>query len=172
MFFLIAASVTLFLISAAFNLYLFSNLKKAEQKLVALNSEKLQLAQEFNIQQSHYKLMENNLSILQSPYSKSIMLKGMTISPNSMAMVYWNTQSHIVFINAQELPKPPDGKQYQLWALADGKPIDVGVFDVLDSLQIQKMKVITSAQAFAVTLEDVGGSTTPTLSAMYLMGSI
>jgi len=170
--FLAAASVTLFFISAITNIYLFNNLKKAEQQIASLNNEKTQLAQEFNVEQAKYKTMESGMSILQSPYNKLVMMKGLPVAPNSLAMIYWNTQTHEVFINVHQLPIPPQGKQYQLWALAGGKPIDAGVFDVSDSLLVQKMKVIDTAESFAVTLEDVGGSPTPTLTAMYLMGQI
>jgi len=34
------------------------------------------------------------------------------------------------------------------------------------------MKNIPKAQAFAITLEKKGGSVTPTLSAMYVMGKV
>jgi len=38
------------------------------------------------------------------------------------------------------MPKLPNDKQYQLWALIDGKPKDLGVFDVSDQKFILKMK--------------------------------
>ncbi len=169
---LVAASVSLFLISAAGNFYLYNNWKNAEHLVAALSNEKDQLAQELNVQQTKYKLMGSDMAVLQSPFNKHVMLKGMPVAPDAMAMVYWNTQTHEVFVNVHKLPAPPAGKQYQLWALADGKPIDAGVFDVTDTSHVQKMKVIENAQAFAVTLENAGGSSTPTLTAMYLMGEI
>lgn len=171
--YLAAASITLFLMSAAINFYLFSNLKTAMQRIAALNTEKIQLASEFNVQQTKYKTIESNMAILQSPYNKPVMMKGLPVSPGALAMIYWNTQTHEVFLNVHQLPPPPEGKQYQLWALAGGIPINAGVFDVTsDSLNVQKMKVIDSAEAFAVTLENAGGSPSPTLTAMYLMGTI
>jgi hypothetical protein len=36
----------------------------------------------------------------------------------------------------------------------------------------QKMKTITSAQAFAVTIENMGGSVAPTLETMCLLGNV
>ncbi|HEX8546709.1 MAG TPA: anti-sigma factor, partial [Cytophagaceae bacterium] len=75
-------------------------------------------------------------------------------------------------INVKSLPAAPSDQQYQLWALDNGVPIDAGVFEVTDSLQLQKLKTINSAQAFAVTLEKRGGSVSPTLSSMVVMGAI
>ncbi len=170
--FLAAAAITLFLISTAGNFFLYNNWKNAEHRVTALNNEKEQLAQELNVQEAKFKTVGNDMAVLQSPYNKPVMLKGMPVAPDAMAMVYWNTQTHEVFVNVHKLPAPPAGKQYQLWALADGKPIDAGVFDVTDTSHVQKMKVINTAQAFAVTLENEGGSPTPTLTALYLMGKI
>ena len=56
-------------------------------------------------------------------------MKGMEISPASFATVYWDTTSKDVYLLVNNLPKPASDKQYQLWALLDGKPIDVGMID-------------------------------------------
>ena len=78
-----------------------------------------------------------------------------------------------MYINVNSLPVPSADKQYQLWAIVDGKPVDAGVFTMTsDSASIQKMKSISGAQAFAVTLEKKGGNPTPTMTAMYLMGNV
>ena len=64
----------------------------------------------------------------------------------------------------------PSGKQYQLWAIVDGKPVDAGL--ITDCIGLCKMKRIDRAQAFAITLEKAGGSPTPTLTEMYVFGKI
>jgi len=48
------------------------------------------------------------------------------------------------------MPKLPNDQQYQLWALIDGKPSDLGVFDATDNKVILKMKNTKKAQAFAI----------------------
>jgi anti-sigma-K factor RskA len=68
------------------------------------------------------------------------------------------------------MDKIPPGKQYQLWAIVDGKPVDAGM--VGDCEGLCKMKVINRAEAFAITLEKEGGSSAPTLTAMYVMGKV
>ena len=78
-------------------------------------------------------------------------------------------------LNVDNLPMPPSDKQYQLWALKDGKPIDAGVFDMKPGTDgdMHMMPVtIAEADAFAVTLEKKGGSPTPTLTQLYVMGKI
>jgi anti-sigma-K factor RskA len=61
--------------------------------------------------------------------------------------------------------------QYQLWALVGGKPVSLGVFDAdTTSKDMKEMESIASADAFAVTLEKRGGSPTPTMDEMMVLG--
>jgi anti-sigma-K factor RskA len=87
--------------------------------------------------------------------------------------IYWDTTSKDVYLMIKNMPEPPTDKQYQLWAIVDGKPVDAGMIALTgtDSL-MQKMKDFETAQAFAVTLEKEGGSPSPTLSEMYVMGAV
>ena len=164
-----AASIILFLVSAGLNFFLYRNLKDVKREVAILNQEKEQIATVFQAEKVKY---EGQLAAISSPESKTIVLKGSSLSPNSWATVYWNTSSHEVYINVNDLPTPPEGKQYQLWALADGKPVDAGVFNVKDTTGLQKLKEIDDAQAFAVTLENAGGSPVPTLTALYVSGNL
>jgi anti-sigma-K factor RskA len=68
------------------------------------------------------------------------------------------------------MPQLPNDQQYQLWALIDGKPNDLGVFDATNDRLILKMKDTKRAQAFAITIEKRGGSPSPTLEKMQAMG--
>ena len=88
---------------------------------------------------------------------------------NFEARIYWNKNSHESYIDVLALPIPDEGKQYQLWALVGGKPIDAGVFEITLS-GIQRVKDIPAADAWAVTLDPKGGSVSPTLDQMYLLG--
>lgn len=111
----------------------------------------------------------------QNPNIKMASLKGMEASPQSFATVYWDTASHDVYLLANNLPAPPSDKQYQLWALLDGKPVDLGMmeYDVRQKKLLVRMKNVGNAQAFAITLERMdrpdpskpGGT-------MYVMGNL
>jgi anti-sigma-K factor RskA len=92
--------------------------------------------------------------------------------PSSIATVYWNMDSKTVYLFVNQLPKPVVDKQYQLWAIVDGKPVDAGVFDLEEGVSFVKLKTIPKAEAFAITLEKKGGSLSPTMSAMYVMGKV
>jgi len=120
--------------------------------------------------------LENDIRILQqNPNVKMAAMKGMDISPQSYTTVYWDTASHDVYLLANNLPIPPTDKQYQLWALLDGKPVDLGMidFDVNQKRLLVRMKNAQNAQAFAITLEK---KDRPDVSApqgdMYVMGKL
>lgn len=110
-----------------------------------------------------------------NPNVKIAAMKGMEVSPASFATVYWDTTSKDVYLVVNNLPKPASDKQYQLWALLDGKPIDVGMIDndsfIGEKKLLLRMKNVAGAQAFAITLEKKGGNPTPQGS-MYVMGNL
>ena len=171
--YVIAASLGLLIGVSAILFSLYGKLEASQKKVAQLENENDILANEMGKQQQELKAKSNTLAVMMKPGSKMVMLKGMDISPESSAMVVYNINSKAVFLDAVSLPVPPMGKQYQLWAMVDGKPVDAGVFDVTpDGFVITKMRDMADVQAFAVTLEDAGGRPEPTMSAMYLMGNV
>jgi anti-sigma-K factor RskA len=117
--------------------------------------------------------LKRTAQTLQNPAVKNVSLQGTPVAPNSFANVYWDSTTKDVYLMINNMPKPASDKQYQLWALIDGKPIDLGVIDenVWDKKLLVQMKNAQNAQAFAITLERKGGSPTPQGS-MYVMGKL
>ncbi|HMK24561.1 MAG TPA: anti-sigma factor [Chitinophagaceae bacterium] len=116
--------------------------------------------------------MDKDMQILQqNPNIRMASMKGMEISPASYATVYWDTTSHDVYLLANNLPVPASDKQYQLWAILNGKPVDLGVFDIKKERLLIQAKNTQGAEAFAITLEKKGGSPTPQ-GDMYVMGKL
>ena len=171
--FAIAASLTLFALSLIGNIIIYNKYKSANDEVIALNQEKNQLADNFKTNQVKLEVMNKDMAVLANPMVEKVMMKGVAKSPESIAMIYWNTQSKEVFIEIKKLPIPDAGKQYQLWAIVDGKPVDAGMITMTEGdSSLHKMKDFNTAQAFAITLEKEGGSTSPTLTEMYVMGAV
>lgn len=171
--FLVAASIALLIGSSIYNIILMNKVRSTEEQLVVLNSEKEKYVKDFEQQSSSYGKLAEEMAIMMHPENKKIMLKGMDLAPTALAAIYWNQNSKAVYINVNSLPVPSADKQYQLWAIVDGKPVDAGVFEMTSNFaSLQKMKTISGASAFAVTLEKKGGSPTPTMEAMYLLGNV
>lgn len=106
---------------------------------------------------------------------KLIILKGSEKASAASMLVAFNPEEAEVMIDLSSLKMPFNNKehQYQLWALVDGKPVDLGVFNSEGgSTGMKKMYSVANAQAFAVTLEPKGGSTSPTMDQLIASGSI
>jgi anti-sigma-K factor RskA len=159
------AAVAVILILAG-SVYFNLSLYNKNRKLLTENEKSLARLNE----------IEKEIAVLQgNPNVKMAKMKGMEVAPRSYATVYWDTASHDVYLLANNLPVPPNDMQYQLWALLDGKPIDLGMldFDIKQQKLLVRMKNAQNAQAFAITLEkkDRPNVSTPS-GTMYVMGGL
>ena len=118
----------------------------------------------------------NALQFHQNPAAyKLVSLKGSAKAPSASMLLAFNAEKEELMIDLSSLNMPTNDQkhQYQLWAMVDGKPVDLGVFDSEGgSIGMKKMKSVKNAQSFAVTLELRGGSVNPTMDQMMAFGSI
>lgn len=115
--------------------------------------------------------MNKDMTVMVNPNIKMATMKGLEASPQSYATVYWDTTTHDVYLLTNNLPVPASNKQYQLWAIFNGQPVDLGVFDIKKERLLIQAKNAQGAEAFAITLEERGGSPTPK-GQMYVMGKL
>lgn len=177
---LAAASIVLLLASLSANIYLYHELKTSVAELDKAHQENSVLVDNMQVLKTDYNNTNNQLNtataqldIMRNPENRVVKMAGQAISPTSVAVVYWDTITGKTFIDPATLPVPPQGQQYQLWAIAGGKPVDAGVFDVTqDKKGLQAVKAVNAAEMFAVTLEPAGGSVSPTLANMYVAGKV
>lgn len=167
--FKMAASWVLLALSISANIWFFKNWKNSEEKVLALESQNQVLAKEGQTLKASY---QEEVAVLQNPDVKIIQLSGQPVAPQAKALVYFDKTKQEVYLSALSLPELPKGKQYQLWAIVDGKPVDAGMID--GNGNILKMKSFSNAVAFAISLEDTGGSTTEAgpKGAVYVMGAV
>jgi anti-sigma-K factor RskA len=161
---LAAASVLLFLVSGwlAYKFY---------SETVNLRSE---LANTKDVQSrldDRLKILEDQQKVINDPRVSVVNLTGMPKAPAASASIYWDSTSSNVWLLVKNLPQVPSDKQYQLWALIDGKPKDLGLFDTNGGNQIMlKMNNTQKADAFAITIEKRGNTGGPTLEELQTMG--
>lgn len=168
-----AASIVLFVISGIFSFLFYNRWQQAEDKLAVATASEQLMAQHMETASMKTQQMEEALSVLRNPDYRSVRLEGVEANPKANMMVYWNPEQQQVYVDEVQLPAPPAGMQYQLWALDNGTPIDAGLISFNnETTYLQKMKSISSAQAFAVTLEPTGGSKIPTLEQLMVKGEI
>ncbi len=161
-----AAAAILIITSSAFN-YFFYNKNK---QLIAANIE---IEQQLQLASTQTETLNKNLNIVRSKYTEPVSLKGLEAAPDAAAKIFWVKNTNEVYVDASNLPIAPSGKQYQLWAIVDGKPVSAGMITDKDGnkYSIQKMKSFGKAEAFAITLEDEGGHEQPK-GTMYVLGKI
>jgi anti-sigma-K factor RskA len=161
-----AACLALLVVSIVSLISVYSRLEQSNSLLASLQIQNQHFTNRVN-------LMDHELSIFRDPSFKLVKLQGTPKSPSSALTVAWSPAKKEVMIDMANVNMPANDKdhQYQLWALVGGKPVDLGVFDAdTTSKTMKEMKSIASADAFAVTLEPRGGSPSPTMDQMVVIG--
>lgn len=161
-----AAAVLLLIGSTILNFFYYNKYKDVNDKYAESQQQIASLNQ-------HLIEVDKDMSIVQSKYSEPVSLKGLEAAPDAGAKIFWMKNTGEVYVDPTNMPIAPAGKQYQLWAIVDGKPIDAGMITSKDGkkYKLQKMKTFGQAQAFAITLETEGGNPLPK-GTMFVMGKI
>ena len=164
-----AAAIILLVISTCLNFYFYSGFKSSTDKYEALLTERNTLQANNAAYKTKLDEINQSLEMMEDPHMIKIQMNGVKGKEENIATVYWDTRTKEVYVLPNKMDKVPEGKQYQLWAIINGKPVDAGMVG-FDCAGLCKMKVINHAEAFAITLEKQGGSPTPTLSDMVVIG--
>jgi anti-sigma-K factor RskA len=165
--YMVAASLAALIVSTFASWFFYTRWDEAEKRYTDLLNEKNELAENYNMVKASFDESMTTLLVMRDENSRMIELNSTDTSHKYMARVYWNRQTHHSYIDVLSLPAPAHGKQFQLWALVGGKPVDAGVFSMDE--YAQRVKDIEKADAWAVTLEPRGGSISPTMDQMYLI---
>lgn len=166
-----AASIAVALLTSYMAYHYYAKWTETSFALNNLVAQNQQIAQDYNVVNEKLNKIQDDLSILQSGSFTKVILKGTANAPDALASVYWNSTSQEVYLSIQNLKELSQSNQFQLWAIVDGKPVDAGIFDT-PSDGLLKMKPITGAGAFAITIEPRGGLMVPTLETMQAIGSL
>ncbi|MEI6949361.1 anti-sigma factor [Paraflavisolibacter sp. H34] len=110
------------------------------------------------------------VDMMHSPDYSKVRLTQVPGMPTAEAQVFWNKKTGDVYLSDLSLPGAPPDKQYQLWAIVDGQPVDAGMLQGEKGVA-HKMKSFPKAEMFAITLERKGGSQTPE-GKMYVAGKV
>ncbi len=160
------------LVSVLTNFMLLSqrNKSREEQAVLAAKVDSMSATQqELTAMVGAYK---KEMDMLADPAMQTVVMR--KEGDTKMAgMVYWSKDKGEAYLALHNLPMPPQGKQYQLWVIQDGKPVDMGVISndmVTKDGMVQKIPMtIASGQAFAISIENEGGNPTPTQ--VYMVGA-
>jgi len=158
-------------VAASVLLALFAGWSAVQTSELKKNNEKM--AADMQIMKNEAAYTGMLAELYRDPNFKVVHMAGLGKSPESSVAALWNQKTNEVMLDVQNLPAAPAGKQYQLWSIVDGKPVDIGMLDQEFEKKVLKMKnTKTGSAAFAITLEKAGGVPSPTMEEMYVMGKV
>ena len=157
---LAAAAVAIIIAGGYFIFSLNNKIKKLEKGQVGVNN-------------TSPTLPENDYKIMLDPKITPVAMYGVGTHAICRCTMFWDKKTGKVYIIIHHLPLSSSNKDYQLWAMVDGKPVSVGIVqDEIRGRFIEMQGVPGGATSFIVTLEKAGGEQSPTLEETYLSGRI
>ena len=162
---LAAASIILMLVTS----YFAYNYRSKNKTMQIANDE---MHAKMNSMDSVINQMQEEMAIMKNPGTTVInmaALKKENPNPPS-ASVVWDSTSSRVYLLVKNMPQLATDKQYQLWALLDGKPASLGLFDGGETKLMLRMENAQKADAFAITIEPRGNTGPPHYDDLQIMG--
>jgi anti-sigma-K factor RskA len=166
-----AAAVILLAGSAFLNMYLLSQYRRYSHEYSQLLDSQTAMSRNM----THMEMKAENyaaaMKMMHDTNMAMVKMSGVRKHWGNSAMVFWDKKTKNVYLMADNLPQPPKGMQYQLWAFVNGKAVDAGLLNWDNGNMMTPLTTIASAEAFAITLEKAGGSAWPNEESMYVMGN-
>jgi anti-sigma-K factor RskA len=147
--------------SLGFAVFSSSQLREARSALRDLRGE-------LSTAQGAIASKDSTISAFLGPDVRVVSLSEGTQRPS--ARVYWNANKGVFIVTAFNVPRAPEGRTYQLWAIVKGKnPMSMGTFNTDASGRATvvvpvnaELSQLTSIDLCGITQEPQGGSMQPT----------
>jgi anti-sigma-K factor RskA len=135
------------------------------QRSNRLEADVARLSHDYNESQIELARAREDRKLLTAPEANMAMLSGTENATGARARLAYDKTTGRAMLVADGLPPAPEGKAYQLWFIADGKPMPGGVFNTdaagHGEMRDQIPPAGRAAAVFAVTLERAGGVPAP-----------
>ncbi|MEM6376588.1 MAG: anti-sigma factor [Bacteroidota bacterium] len=169
----IGAIISLLLL-AALAIYQFNKLRLLEQENQESKLRIDNLIAERDLCNTNLRQLNIKTNLLRAEGNIPVAVKGQAEFEEAIVNVHWNRVSNESYLDIVNLPPPAQGKQYQLWAIIDGKPTDMGPLD--RDLTTDNFITIPhfeeEVQAFAISEEPLGGSPDGNPSKVIMVGPV
>lgn len=168
-----AASIVAVLASAV-AVYFALQYNNLDQRFTALLQEQSVLAEELDQFKVNFEQADAQLETLLAGNYERIPMKGegFEMQKDAAVDVWWDKGSASVFVSVNNLSGLEDQYDYQLWAIGEQGPVGIGLVDAGQKFSLQQMQAVASAGAFAITIEPKGGSESPTLEKLVVLGNV
>ncbi|HEX8286124.1 MAG TPA: anti-sigma factor [Pyrinomonadaceae bacterium] len=159
-----AAAVLALVLLGAATLSLWGRNQTLSAEVARLYDRLRATESEVNTQREQLASARDVKDLLSSPGVRVAELSGKTPAPEGHAMLAYDRSTGRAVIMATGLPPCPEGHAYQLWLIADNKPLPGGTFKTDAGGRAQMADRLPpghAAPTFAVTLEREGGVPAP-----------
>lgn len=138
------------------------------------------LEEKYQKMDSEFKVVNNEKTQLASAYDffsggdVHTFELGHTKEKKSCGMVYWDKTTGEVMVQGAKLPELPADKQFQVWGIVGGNPVDLGVIPKMENVEqmLAKVKNVKNLSMFCITIEPLGGRETPTLEQLIAVAPV
>lgn len=176
-------AAALVLLAGAAALYLSNQNRSLLRQQAIAQTELDRLDREADAAKAELDRTRDDMALLRDAATQRIALMPVGADQSARVDVYYNPESQQAYFDVLALSELPSDRQYQLWAIVNGVPQDMGVLPVsadaafgedLDGAipDLQAFPFVEAPQAFAITIEPLGGSKVPTLDQMVVMGAL
>lgn len=171
--FAVAASIVAILASAAAIFYA-NKFHERDAQFTALLQDQSVMADNLNQVKLDYEKADSQLDKMIAGNFKRVEMKGegFEMQKDAKVDVFWDKDAQEVFVAVNILNSLGEEFDYQLWAIGDDGPIGIGLVNPGEKLSLQQMDAVAQAGAFAITIEPKGGSKSPTLEKLVVLGEV
>ena len=147
-----------------------------EQQIQTAEIENQYLETQIEDARADLAATKNLLNVIRDKDIIAVPLGGQGDFASSFAKVYWNKADNTIYLDAEGLPNAPKGKVWQVWSLTLNPltPTSLGTIEDFntDENKIFSIANANESEAFGITLEPEGGSTSPTMEQLYTLGVV
>ncbi|WP_194776077.1 anti-sigma factor [Pararhodonellum marinum] len=169
-----AAASIVALIASVLAIYFASRYYQVDSRLTALIQDQAVMAEEVDQYKVRFQEADAQLeTLLAGDFDRIPMTgEGFEIQQDARVDVFWDKNKQEVWISVNNLSSIDEDKDYQLWAIGEDGPLGIGLVSAGEKLSLQQMKAVSDAGAFAITIEPKGGSESPTLENLVVIGEV
>ncbi len=162
----LAASLALAVGASLYAWALRTEIALLREDVAAASGEAATLRGELASLRRNWVELTRVMNVLRAPDMLKVDLKGQATLPSGTGRAFWSRSAGLMF-TAEGLPTLPPDRVYQLWTIKGAVATGAGTFvpDAAGAASVTASVAATAEvpDAFGVTIEPAGGSSTPTM---------
>ena len=171
----IAAAVAILVLSGMSFMF-YQNQEIARKDLAALTQQVKKLQSNYAALNNSHESLQTKYGLLKDVRTHHVQMQGSHHAPKAQCVMYWNPEHKDAYLNIVNLPSPPQGHAYQVWADVNGHHHNMGLINMAaadpDSSFLHPLPYIEDSRGFVITLEKQGGSPHPTVEKLFVKGEL